>query len=64
MDARPALAPTSASEPPTVSAPLRTSARPAGRRPVLQRGSTLAQLAILLASIGVIALAVLQVLRS
>jgi hypothetical protein len=47
-----------------VSAPLRCPARPAGRCPALQRGSILAQLAILLASIGVIALAVLQLLRS
>ncbi|MFN9775599.1 MAG: hypothetical protein ACK54X_23650 [Burkholderiales bacterium] len=46
-----------------MSAPLRFPVRPSGRRSALQRGSTLAQLAILLASIGVIALAVLQVLR-
>jgi hypothetical protein len=44
---------------PTVPAPSRPTARTHPR----QRGSALAQLALLLASVGVIALAVLQVVR-
>jgi hypothetical protein len=44
---------------PTVPAP----SRPTARTHPHQRGSALAQLALLLASIGVIALAVLQVVR-
>jgi hypothetical protein len=55
----PAVASSPAPRDPTVPAP----SRPTVRTPSLQRGSALAQLALLLASIGVIALAVLQVVR-
>jgi hypothetical protein len=41
----------------------RRTAAPASRRASRQRGATFAQLAILLASIGVIVLAVLQIAR-